>query len=955
MPQLLTWNTVAPDRWTIGYREQNISYLIYRVTHLPDFSEPRFQILSTDVDARPAEVAKQQMAMVRGLHSLGEDAGVSLRLVKDGNSITLYLVFRLPDDTVSPENAAHGTEWADSAARFAQGRSAGAAKAIPASDAPLSGAALRIDSALVKNLYTFERVRSSDQGPALDVSWAQEAVEITKDEQEYEGDLYPNNQRQVFYVPYSYLATDNTMENICSALMAHPGRAAVEVTFVPADYLDDEKLWMNENISRLKDCMNGETLRSRENGRILWQGRKLPILKTPLDNCEKENKQLESGRSYLTSLRVFAERDAAQLADAFISNSTRSRGETLLFRRGSREFQFLTSCYSIVDVSAFLRSRYWISNSRSAPYRAQRLNRLLSLEEIINFFRLPIPIRPGFPGFGYDTGLGAPSRSSGKGRAQIRLGTYADIAGGTGDTPAAFDRGQLAKHGLIVGVPGSGKTTAMFNLLDQLWNLPDGQRIPFIVLEPAKTEYRALKNLPEFREDMLVFTLGDEGTSPFRFNPMEVLPGIRLENHISKLQACFVGAFNLFDPLPIFLEQAIRRTYAEKGWYEDSRGGDPGVETPTLADLCRNAEYIVANSGFDPKTRGDFQASLLERLNSLRRGSKGRMLDTPKSVPAEELMGRPVILELDSLNGDEKALMMMFLLSYVFEYCKARRHSGSPLSHMLIVEEAHNLIPSSGVRNETRADPKAHTIELFVNMLAEMRALGQGILIADQLPTAIAQQAVKQTNVKILMRVTAKDDREEIGSTMDLNEEQMHQVVGFKTGHAYLYHEGEDRVRLIRMVNFKADHDVETPPTDEELHDMMAPYEAARRDLFMPYPECPGNCAVCDRRVRSQAESFVREFLRHDEEAYRRAFPGEDRGMLERFMGSIGRCSIFMKLTREERERLEARYGSVGPAFGTCVYTHLLHLYDLPRRSCPLRGKSCACEGQKWAEYMEKM
>lgn len=121
-----------------------------------------------------------------------------------------------------------------------------------------------------------------------------------------------------------------------------------------------------------------------------------------------------------------------------------------------------------------------------------------------------------------------------------------------------------------------------------------------------------MKTLKLFQKDMLVFTLGDEGISPFRFNPLEVLPGINIESHISRLQACFVGAFNLFDPLPIFLEQAIRRTYLEKGWYDDSVGGEPGLETPTISDLCRNAEYIISNSGFDQKMRSDFQASLLE-------------------------------------------------------------------------------------------------------------------------------------------------------------------------------------------------------------------------------------------------------------------------------------------------------------------------------------------------------
>ena len=36
------------------------------------------------------------------------------------------------------------------------------------------------------------------------------------------------------------------------------------------------------------------------------------------------------------------------------------------------------------------------------------------------------------------------------------------------------------------------------------------------------------------------------------------------------------------------------------------------------------------------------------------------MLDTKHTIPFVDLMDRPVVLELDSLNGDEKSLMMMF-------------------------------------------------------------------------------------------------------------------------------------------------------------------------------------------------------------------------------------------------------------------------------------------------------
>lgn len=919
MKDILSWNTVNKEMWTYRFEEKECSMIVYKISKLPDFTEHRFSYLCKEDDDRPAEVVKKQLQMLRQLHSLGTEWSFSLRLLKE-ETITLYLIFRYAGDRLLTEEE-------------------------------LKQAEVKIRNALMRSEYAFEKV-PAEHAECFDLSWALEAAEITKTEKEFQSDRYPDGTYLNFYTSFCWMASDNRMEHICNALMMHSGTAVVEVTVQPTEYLQTERDWINTNIRRLKECMNGETIRN-ESGKILWQGEKLPILKTPLDNYEKIDKQYEASRVFLTSVRIYANENADALAYAFLANSVKNDGTVQIFRKGFGKYHYLEECYRSVSVSADIRSPYWNKHVNDAPLRAQRLHRLNSLEEIVNFFRIPIPIRAGFPGFALDTGIQDFS-SKKKARSIIKLGNYLD-EGGRDDVPAEFDSQQLAKHGLIVGVPGSGKTTAMFNILYQLWDTEDENKIPFIILEPAKTEYRALKLLPAFREDMLVFTLGDESVSPFRFNPMEVLPGIRLESHISRLQACFVGAFDLFDPLPIFLEQAIRRTYLEKGWYEDSRGGEEGLETPTLTDLCRNAEYIVANSGFDSKMRSDFQASLLERLNSLRRGSKGRMLDTLHSIPMEELMGRPVVLELDNLNGDEKSLMMMFLLSYVYEYCKVMRKSGSPLKHMLLVEEAHNLIGAQGGGGDNRADPRVQTIELFVNMLAEMRALGQGILIADQLPTAIAPQAVKQTNVKILMRVTAKDDREEIGNTMDLNEEQMHQVVNFKTGHAYLYHEGEDRVRTIRMLNFKGEHNVEEPPLDEELKEIMADYEKTHRGLYLPYPQCKETCQLCNRRVRNQAESFVRKLLiDNGADPYAEIFSTSDRMQLELFRKTLGLCGICLRATQKEAERIKSRYGTLGECFGECVYVHIRNLCSDKMESCGIRKKKCDCTEIEIKEYMEK-
>lgn len=911
------WNSVNRDRWTYAGKECLFSFFIYKVTSLPDFTSPHFEYLSKERDNRAAEVAKKQMQMIRQFHALGPQWTISLRLIKE-ESITMYLIFRY-------------------------------AGSVKMTDEEKKNADAAIQNALMRNEYRFERAKPE----CLDASWVTEAAEITRDEQEYEGDSYQGRPLHEFYVPYMWTATDNRMEYICQTLVNYYGKAAIDITIQPSEYLEEEKRWMNGQISMLRECMNGETIRSEDGRRVLFQGKKIPTLKTPLENSEKMNKQFELSRVFLSSICVFSNGDVKSLADALLVNSVKEQGVIQIFKEGFGKFSYLTACYKLVEISVDIHTSYWNKHVDDAPMRAQRLNRLVSLEEISNFFRIPIPIKSGFPGFRFDTGLDGFSAKKGV-RSVIRLGNYLDVAGSMSE-PAEFDSQQFAKHGLIVGVPGSGKTTAMFNILYQLWAVPDKQKIPFIILEPAKTEYRALKSLPEFRDSMLVFTLGDESVSPFRFNPMEVLPGIRLENHISRLQACFVGAFDLFDPLPIFLEQAIHRTYMEKGWYEDSRGGEEGLETPTLSDLCRNAEYIVSHSGFDEKMRSDFQASLLERLNSLRRGSKGRMLDTQYSIPMDDLMNSPIVLELDSLNGDEKALLMMFLLSYVYEYCKVKRKSGSPLRHMLLIEEAHNLIGASGSGSDSRANPKVQTIELFVNMLAEMRALGQGILIADQLPTAIAPQAVKQTNVKILMRVTAKDDREEIGNTMDLNEEQMHQVVNFKTGHAYLYHEGEDRVRMIRMLNFKGEHDVEEPPSDEELQELMKGYELSHRELYIPYKECSFCCSACNRRTRNQAETFVKGLLLSGgSNPYKRVLKVKDDTIEKKYRREISLCAICRIASEKERERILLRYGSISDSFGSCVYVHLLNMAKESMRICSKEYKKCSCSIAEKMQYLEK-
>ena len=89
----------------------------------------------------------------------------------------------------------------------------------------------------------------------------------------------------------------------------------------------------------------------------------------------------------------------------------------------------------------------------------------------------------------------------------------------------------MTKHTFIAGVTGSGKTTTCHKLLREAC-------IPFLVIEPAKTEYRTLIQSKYFG-NCVVFTIGDETTAPFRFNPFELVSGENISSHIDMLKAAF--------------------------------------------------------------------------------------------------------------------------------------------------------------------------------------------------------------------------------------------------------------------------------------------------------------------------------------------------------------------------------------------------------------------------------
>jgi hypothetical protein len=403
----------------------------------------------------------------------------------------------------------------------------------------------------------------------------------------------------------------------------------------------------------------------------------------------------------------------------------------------------------------------------------------------------------------------------------------------------------LKKHGLIVGGTGSGKTNTLFYMLrDLIW-----KDIPFLVLEPAKTEYRKLLYSDIFSDKLQVFTLGDNNVSPFRLNPFKFHEGISVQTHLDLLKSVFNASFYMWGPLPHVLERCLYEIYQDKGWDLTSNRNSRGVHVnayPTLTDLYNKVDDVVDELGYSPETTMELKSSLKTRLNSLRIGGKGLMLDTKSSVSFENLLKRPTVLELETLGDDEeKAFMMGLVLTMMYEYYVSQGFSEDKnLGHITVIEEAHRLLGDTDKNNAFTGDMKGKAVETFTNILSEIRAYGEGFLIAEQIPTKLSSDVVKNTNLKVMHRIVSEDDRRVMASSMNIKNEEADIVATLSVGEAVVYSDGDDGAYNIQVPYAKLD-DVAELDEDSLIQEKMRTYLRDSR-YISPYLSCPAFCSnVC--------------------------------------------------------------------------------------------------------------
>ena len=104
-----------------------------------------------------------------------------------------------------------------------------------------------------------------------------------------------------------------------------------------------------------------------------------------------------------------------------------------------------------------------------------------------------------------------------------------------------------------------------------------------------------------------------------------------------------------------------------------------------------------------------------------------------------------------------------------------------------------------------------------------IRKYGESLIIVDQIPNKLTPDVLKNTNTKIIHRIFASDDKEAVGNTVMLKEEQKEFLSNLPAGRAIYFTTGTDKAIQIK-INRETDTSEQTPTSEEIIQSVVGYY-----------------------------------------------------------------------------------------------------------------------------------
>jgi DNA helicase HerA-like ATPase len=420
--------------------------------------------------------------------------------------------------------------------------------------------------------------------------------------------------------------------------------------------------------------------------------------------------------------------------------------------------------------------------------------------------------------------------------------------------PLTLALDSLNRHVLVCGAAGTGKSQTVRALLEAA----TGAGIPWLVVEPAKAEYRLMAARLSAdgagRADVVRIRPGESDAIAAGLNPLEpaVDAGGRrfpLQAHADLVQTLFTVAFRSPEPVSQVLGAALSRAYEEAGWdlvLGETITADPNPGYPRLSGLQRAAIRIVREVGYGERVADDVLGFLAVRLSGLRLGGAGRFLQGGHQLDFGKLLRTNAVLELQDVADDQvKTFLIGTVLIRLSEHLRLA-HQASPgrLRHLTVIEEARRLLRRPDAVDGGAA---AQAVETFAALLAELGAYGEGMVIAEQNPGRLTGNVLENTAVKIAHRLPAAGDRAAVGATMNLTRAQDRFLVILRPGEAAVFADGMDHPLLTLMPDGTGREAAAQGAT-------ASPAGIVRARSTTCGPDCTGRpCTLRDMRVAQRA------------------------------------------------------------------------------------------------------
>ncbi|MBG0787350.1 MAG: ATP-binding protein [Anaerolineaceae bacterium] len=594
------------------------------------------------------------------------------------------------------------------------------------------------------------------------------------------------------YIAHPFVPSQsiNPMSRFLVALASQPSTCYADISLRPTKMFDQEVFNVSFMIGNFKrtasedDDITEEYIRSRSQIGVFVY-----------DNLMTEREQLLMVRVEIVG-EDRAPRDLAEaLGSEMMGNAANKYPTSWVAAQPANDEQEKIAIKNI----KYLEHDFWGVTLASPPL--ERLRYLATAQEAYGAFRLPIPPESGYlPGVlvRNEPFISPIDELEMREQARANLNDYSTELQDTIEEKkitlgSIYHRGtltqedfsisvrDLCRHTLIAGSTGSGKSTSIKHLISQLWLK---HQIPFLVIYPVdKKDYRELRGFDHLKDNLLVYTLGDETTSPFRFNPFSLPKGVLLKTHISRLMRIFQAAFSLQDPLPMIYRQALRKVYREKGWdIARDKGGDHN-EYPIMMDYYNAIQDITEGLQYSGEVRDNVRQASVIRIGDLLE-NLGHTINVNESFAIGKILNQPTIMELGRIGSTEDiSLVMGFLLICLAEEVEINpRPKDQP--HVTVIEEAHRLMSRHSSASGVQGDVTSGTGEDFGNLLAEVRAYGEAIVIAEQIPTDLVKGAIGNTFIKVMHWLEDAPSFDLFSSITNLNENQRLYARTLKPGFA---------------------------------------------------------------------------------------------------------------------------------------------------------------------------